>query len=74
MQRGIWIILENVGGPIDSHFVPYVDGAGDEPDLEFALVQAIQDNHWIFRDGDTIKFREGESEQTLSQLGGRSFA
>lgn len=72
MQRGTWIILENIGGPIDSHFVPQVEG--EEPDLEVELVRAIQSKHWIFSEGDTIKFREGESESTLYDLRGRSFA
>ena len=72
MTRGTWIILENVGGPIDSHFVPEVDG--EEPDLEVELVKVIQDKHWLFNEGDTIKFREGESEDTLFNMGGQAFA
>jgi hypothetical protein len=69
---GIYIILENVGGPIDSHFVPVLEG--EEPELEVELVRAIQDNHWIFNEGDTIKFREGRQGLTLDQLRSHLYA
>lgn len=71
-MRGVHIILENSGGPIDSHFVPVFDG--EEPDLEVELVRAIQDKHWIFNEGDTIKFREGEQGVTLDQLRSQLYA
>jgi hypothetical protein len=69
---GIYIILENVGGPIDKVFVPVLDG--EEPDLEVELVKAIQDNHWTFAEGDTIKFREGRQGLTVDQLRSHLYA
>lgn len=71
-MRGTHIILENAGGPIDSFFVPYEDG--EEQDLEVQLVNAIQTRHWIFNEGDTIKFREGDGNVTLDQLRSRQYA
>jgi hypothetical protein len=69
---GVYIILEGPGGPLDQHFVPVLEG--EEADLEVELVRAIQDKHWIFNEGDTIKFREGRAGLTVDQLRSHLYA
>jgi hypothetical protein len=67
---GVYIILENSGGPIDSHFVPHIDEF--EPDLNKALVAKLRE--WELAEGDTIKFREGRAGLTVDQLRSHLFA